>query len=89
MTHPKDAARLAYRDRIPKRPREEAVREFREVAERIDAAQLVQELQLADLAAGREPVESRVAREVEARRAVMARVTERVVGRGASTEVGR
>jgi hypothetical protein len=50
-------------------------------------AALVQSLQLADLRAGREPVEVRVVREVEARRAVMAQVTERVVGAGTEKEV--
>lgn len=59
-------------------------------AVRVESAQsradrLVRRLQLADLAAGREPVESRVAREVEARRERMRAVT--VVGRGQSTEV--
>lgn len=52
-----------------------------------DAARLVARLQLADLRAGREPVESRVVREVEARRAVTRMVTERVVGRGQGAEV--
>jgi len=42
------------------------------------AAALVQRLQLADLAAGREPVESRTIREVEARREMARRVTEEV-----------
>lgn len=56
---------------------------LREESAQSRADALVQSLQLADLRAGREPVESRVAREVEARRAVMAQVTERVgrVGR--------
>lgn len=40
------------------------------------AARLVARLQLADLAAGREPVESRVAREVEALRERVLAVTE-------------
>lgn len=43
-----------------------------------EASALVQRLQLADLAAGREPVESRTIREVEARREQMRRVTEAV-----------
>jgi hypothetical protein len=43
-----------------------------------EASALVQRLQLADLAAGREPVESRTIREVEARREQMRRVTEGV-----------
>ena len=60
------------------RPRSEAVKEFREVAARIDADQLVRDLQLADLARGEEPVESRVRREVEARRVVARRITEEV-----------
>ena len=47
---------------------------------------LVTSLQLADLAAGREPVESAVIREVARRRAEMAQVTERVAGTG--TEKG-
>lgn len=63
---------------VTPRPRSEAVKEFREVAARIDAGLLVQRLQLADLTAGREPVESRTIREVEARREQMRRVTERV-----------
>ena len=39
---------------------------------------LVKRLQLADLARGEEPVESRVRREVEARRVVARRITEEV-----------
>ena len=39
---------------------------------------LVRDLQLADLARGEEPVESRVRREVEARRVVARRITEEV-----------
>lgn len=42
-----------------------------------DAAALVEQLQLGDLRAGREPVESAVAREVERRRAEMQRAEER------------
>lgn len=61
----------------------------REESAQTRADRLVRRLQLADLRAGRELVESRVIREVEARRAVMAQVTEAVVGRGQSTEVGR
>lgn len=65
-----------------------SVRAVRVESEQSRAARLVARLQLADLAAGREPVESRVAREVEARRVVMRAVTESVAGRGAETEVG-
>lgn len=59
-------------------PRSEAVKEFRDESAQSRAAALVQRLQLTDLAAGREPVESRTIREVEARREQMRRVTEAV-----------
>ena len=53
------------------------LRRSRKMRQPTSAAALVEQLQLADLRAGREPVESSTAREVERRRAEMQRAEER------------